>query len=258
MTPPTPALSPSQDVGPLTAVILLRRLALAWAGFLALMLVIDRLGLDFRLADIFYRLQGEGWTLKQHVLLETWLHRGGRTLSQWMGGSVILMLLASLMARPLHRWRCPLLYLFLAVAGSTIAVSTVKHLVPMEYPWDLARYGGDWPFIGLLTRRPAGMPDTACFPAGHASAGYAWIALYFCLRSVRPRLRWLGLATGLGLGLLFGVTQQLRGAHFLSHDLWTLMLCWTISATLASLLLPSPARELTTVTHSAHESSTHA
>jgi membrane-associated PAP2 superfamily phosphatase len=28
------------------------------------------------------------------------------------------------------------------------------------------------------------------------------------------------------LGLLFGFSQQLRGAHFLSHDLWTLAICW--------------------------------
>lgn len=257
MTPPIPALSSSRDITPLTASFPFR-LALAWAGFLILMLVIDRLGLDFRLADALYRLQGDDWTLKQHALLETLLHRGGRTLSQWMGGGVILLLLASLVARPLRRWRRPLLYLFLAVAGSTLAVSSVKHLIPMECPWDLARYGGDWPFVGLFTRRPAGMPDTACFPAGHASAGYAWIALYFFLRSVKPSLCWLGLAVGLGLGLLFGATQQLRGAHFLSHDLWTLMLCWTICAVLASQLLPPSTRLSMSTANSDHEASAHA
>lgn len=54
----------------------------------------------------------------------------------------------------------------------------------MECPWDLTRYGGDLPFVGLLERRPADMPDTACFPAGHASAGYAWLALYFFLAAI--------------------------------------------------------------------------
>lgn len=28
---------------------------------------------------------------------------------------------------------------------------------------------------------------------------------------------------------VFGAAQQLRGAHFLSHDLWTLATCWTVS-----------------------------
>ena len=31
-----------------------------------------------------------------------------------------------------------------------------------------------------------------------------------------------GLVDGTG----FGVAQQLRGAHFLSHDLWTAAICW--------------------------------
>lgn len=258
MLPPTLALSPPQDIARPTARQTLRRLALAWAAFLLLMLAVDRLGLDFRLADLLYGLQGDAWTLKAQPLLETWLHRGGRTLSQWLGGGVILLLLASLLLRPLRRWRRPLLYVFLAVAGGALAVSVIKQLVPMECPWDLTRYGGERPFIGLLTPRPAGMPDSACFPAGHASAGYAWIALYFVLGRVRPRLRWLGLAMGLGLGLLFGATQQLRGAHFLSHDLWTLMLCWTISFGLAQRLLPAPPPQPADTTRPAREATAHA
>jgi membrane-associated PAP2 superfamily phosphatase len=217
---------------------LLPRLALAWCGFIALMAVAHWLALDFRLADALYGLEGGEWALKDQVLLQDGLHRGGRTLSQWMGAGVILALLGSLPPTPLRSWRRPLLFLFLAVAGSTLAVSILKQLVSMECPWDLARYGGEWPFVGLLARRPEAMPDTACFPAGHASAGYAWLGLYFFLAATLPRWRWLGLATGLGLGFAFGITQQLRGAHFLSHDLWTLMLCWTISTALARWLLP--------------------
>lgn len=39
------------------------------------------------------------------------------------------------------------------------------------------------------------------------------------------------------LGLTFGITQQLRGAHFLSHDLWSAALCWAIAWETARLLL---------------------
>lgn len=52
------------------------------------------------------------------------------------------------------------------------------------------------------------------------------MALYFFLLATRPRWRWVGLAVGVSLGVLFGATQQLRGAHFLSHDLWTAVICW--------------------------------
>lgn len=204
------------------------------------------LDLDFRIADAIYHLQGSRWALQDHRLLQQVLHLGGRTLSQTMGGVVLIALLASLLPTSLRRWRRPLLFLFLAVAGSTLAVSILKSLVPMECPWDLTRYGGDLPFVGLLERRPADMPDTVCFPAGHASAGYAWLALYFFLAAVRPRWRWLGLATGLGMGLVFGFAQQMRGAHFLSHDLWAMMICLTVSIGLAGWLLKPQTTHLQT------------
>jgi len=28
---------------------------------------------------------------------------------------------------------------------------------------------------------------------------------------------------------VFGVSQQLRGAHFASHDVWTLTICWIVA-----------------------------
>ena len=31
-------------------------------------------------------------------------------------------------------------------------------------------------------------------------------------------------------GLVFGLAQQIRGAHYMSHTLWTAWLCWTVAA----------------------------
>jgi hypothetical protein len=75
----------------------------------------------------------------------------------------------------------------LAVLISTITVTVIKSLTHMDCPWDLVRYGGGKPFIGLFQARPVGMGKaTACFPAGHASGGYAWLSLYFFLCSRLP------------------------------------------------------------------------
>ncbi|MGC3875053.1 phosphatase PAP2 family protein [Halomonas sp. GXIMD04776] len=197
---------------------------------------------DFAVADWLYRWEGSAWTLKHHLITEAILHDGGRVESQTMGAIAIAGLIISTAWPSLRTWRRPLAYLVLSVLLSTLSISTLKQLVSMDCPWDLARYGGDLPFIGLFESRPANLPDTACFPAGHASAGYAWLALYFFFGAMLPRWRWLGLAIGLAMGVAFGVGQQLRGAHFLSHDIWTLMICWTISLLLAHLLLRSPTR----------------
>ncbi|RYE95440.1 MAG: hypothetical protein EOO41_05650, partial [Methanobacteriota archaeon] len=83
---------------------------------------------------------------------------------------------------------------------------------------------------------------SGCFPAGHASAGYAWVALYFCALALRPAWRMPALWMGIAAGLLFGIAQQLRGAHFLSHDLWSLAVCWGTALALYWVMLARPHR----------------
>lgn len=216
---------------------LLSRLCAMWCLFLVLIAFIYHYDIDFLFADQLFFLEGQHWALKHDVFTETVLHDGGRLLSETLGVIAISGFILCLLHPRLRRWRCATGYLVLSVLLSTVSVSVIKHSISMDCPWDLARYGGDLPFIGLFAARPAGLPDTACFPAGHASAGYAWLALYFFFQATWPRGRWPGLATGLLMGLIFGFAQQLRGAHFLSHDLWTLMICWTTSLLLAHVLL---------------------
>ena len=67
-----------------------------------------------------------------------------------------------------------------------------------------------------------------CFPAGHASTGFAFMGGFFALRTQAPGMAGLWLAVALAAGLLFGGVQQLRGAHFMSHTLWTAWLCWVV------------------------------
>ena len=57
------------------------------------------------------------------------------------------------------------------------------------------------------------------------------------------------LAGAMLAGFVFGLAQQVRGAHYLSHTLWTAWLCWTVAAgvdaavnqLIARKRLPAPA-----------------
>ena len=37
-----------------------------------------------------------------------------------------------------------------------------------------------------------------------------------------------------------GIAQQLRGAHFMSHDLWTAGICWVAAASVSLAFWPRP------------------
>lgn len=195
-------------------------------AFAVLVLWSTVLGGDQWLADRIYAWQGGQWQLRHDFITEQLIHRIGRDVSTmaWLA-----VLAAWIVARTRPGWgtlRRPLACLLVSIAASTALVAWVKSWSNMDCPWDLVRYGGAREYVSLFAMRPLGMSRGACFPAGHASGGYAWLALYFFLWSVRPRWRWLGLAVGMVAGLTFGISQQLRGAHFLSHDLWTLAICW--------------------------------
>lgn len=192
---------------------------------------------DFTVADALYRLEGSGWSLKNGLLTETILHKGGRGLSVLASLLVVFAWARSWKNPELATWRRPLGYLLAATLSAMALVSLIKHESGMDCPWDLVRYGGDRIFIGLLEMRPHSMPRAGCFPAGHASGGFAWVALYFFCRAAAPRWRYRALAGALVVGTAFGMAQQLRGAHFLSHDAWTLAICWFVSLVLYLLML---------------------
>jgi len=205
-------------------------------AFVAMQEAISRFSLDLRLADYWYRLEGGAWALRDHWLTSDLLHHGGRQLSFTLLGTVLLLLMLSWSHARLVRWRRPLAYLALATLTSVALVNLGKHLSHQDCPWSLVRYGGERLYHPLFGA-PAGSDSDGCFPAGHASAGYAWLALYFVCLNGLPTRRHLALLPGLLLGLLFGLAQQLRGAHFLSHDLWTLAICWFSSLVLYRWLL---------------------
>jgi membrane-associated PAP2 superfamily phosphatase len=196
------------------------------------------LGGDFWLADRIYHWGGQQWLLQDAWWTSSLMHRGGKNLSAAAAVCVLALLLYSRTKHHLIFLRKPLAYLLVTVVLSPSLVSALKHLTQLDCPWDLQRYGGLHPFIALFQTRPAELAQAMCFPAGHASAGYAWLGLYFFALQTAPKWRWHALVIALATGLAFGVTQQLRGAHFLSHDLVSLWLCWVVAVVLHEAMFP--------------------
>lgn len=230
---PSPPLSPAHG---------LARSRLVWLPLILFIPVAATLMAgngDQWLADQLYRWQGGRWALKDAWWTSQLIHKGGRDLTRAAALLVVLALLHSRLDNPRRPLGRPLLYLLLAVGLSTGIIALLKHGTHMDCPWDLERYGGQRPFIGLFQARPALPGHAACFPAGHAGSGYAWVALFFFMRKVDAQWRWPALLLALALGTVFGVGQQLRGAHFLSHDLWSLAISWTVASTLSLAMLES-------------------
>jgi membrane-associated PAP2 superfamily phosphatase len=63
-------------------------------------------------------------------------------------------------------------------------------------------------------------------PGGHSSSGFALVAVYFLMLGRSHKLARLALGGALLLGGVFAFGREARGAHFLSHDLWSAALVW--------------------------------
>jgi membrane-associated PAP2 superfamily phosphatase len=207
---------------------LLRHLYLPALPFLLLALALEYWSADLRVADWIYQASGASWSLRDAWLTRTLVHEGGRQLVAGLLLLLLLALISTYVRSSWQPWRRGLWYLLVSALLAGLAVNLLKRLTHVDCPWDLLRYGGEFPYQGLLEAHPHTFRTGACFPAGHASAGYAWLGLYYLARDSVPRWRNVALGSVLLLGLVFGIGQQLRGAHFVSHDLWTLGVCWAV------------------------------
>jgi membrane-associated PAP2 superfamily phosphatase len=192
---------------------------------LALVLAWDLSGLDLALA----RLAGgpDGFALRHDWLLTVLMHDAIRHAS-WLL-AVVLCLGVWWPMGPLTRATFSArLQLAVTTLAAACVVALLKGMSATSCPWDLSAYGGMTPYVPHWSAISDGGPGH-CFPAGHASSGFAFLGGFFAFRGETPGLARCWLATATAAGLLLGIGQQLRGAHFMSHTLWSGWLCWLVA-----------------------------
>lgn len=169
-----------------------------------------------------------GFIGRHNFWLEDILHDRAKQLVILLAVIAIAAFLVSLLPTRVRPWRRHLGYLVLALVLSTSIVTPLKTLTAMHCPWSLSEFGGEEHFSSLLAKRAPTEKPGRCWPAGHASTGFSLLALYFALRDRHPKMARIALVFALGLGSLFSLGRMMQGAHFLSHNLWTLLFDWLI------------------------------
>lgn len=224
MPSPQPTLtlppSPLKSLWPLLLFGYLIPLLLLLAG-----IFLNLSGADLHLAESISQLEGGKFAWQNSYGLAGIIHQDGRRLVVLLYVILLLVTLISLKSATLRPYRSAFVYLLASVTTSLLLISGLKTITTLPCPWSLQEFGGDLLWTNLSQVFDMSLPLQHCFPSGHASSGYSWIALGF-LAPLGSRAFWLGLIPGVLLGLLFGIGQQLRGAHFLSHDFFTLAICW--------------------------------
>jgi len=181
--------------------------------------------LDLKLAGAWYRLEGSEWALRNHWFTYHIMHHWGKRLIAAIGLTLLIMYAASWKVTGLRRWRWSLLFSVIAMIIVPSTVAILKRLSGVPCPWSVEEFGGNLPYLHTFQYLAAPAAGH-CFPAAHASSGFGLLALYFSFAPFIAKNRWLLLLPGLVIGFSFGLAQQLRGAHYLSHDLWSATIAW--------------------------------
>lgn len=118
-----------------------------------------------------------------------------------------------------------LIYILTATLLSMAVVSLMKTITVIACPWSLAEFGGTASYVHFWEMISSRYPDSSCFPAGHSSGGFALMSFFYSILLFNKKSAYIYLLPALFVGVAFGVVQQFRGAHFLSHDLMTIAVC---------------------------------
>ncbi len=80
-------------------------------------------------------------------------------------------------------------------------------------------------------------PAGKCWPGGHASTAFSLFAFYFYWNKQHPKFARIALLGTIFFGAALSISQTLRGAHFISHNIWTGLICWLVSLGLYKIML---------------------
>ena len=200
---------------------------------------------DIALQDYLYDFTKGEWLVDRFAWWPTFLFH---KLLKWLIIAFAASLLVRLIAakrRKLPAWLRPVpvreaLVVLLCLGLTPAIVGLGKKYTTVFCPWDIERYGGEQPYVKTWSSYDPAHPPKGCgqcWPAGHASGGFALVALATLATTRRGRM--LGTLTGLLAGSIMGGYQMLKGAHYTSDTLVTMLLAWIIHLALRRCLLPA-------------------
>lgn len=208
---------------------------LNWAVFSFVTLIIIVLEafprIDFSISSWFYDAQTRTFPLASDVLWRDWLHHKLRySLRPFQMLSVILWL-ASFFWEPLKKWRSTFLYFVLSSVVAAGLVAELKILTQRACPYQLTEFGGEATFYPLFSGVPE-IPGNKCWPGGHVLHAFTLFPLYFIAWRHGMNKTAIGiLIVVVAFGMLLNVTQIVRGHHFLSHNMWSMLIGWSVAMT---------------------------
>ncbi len=192
--------------------------------------------IDIVVQDSFYNFQTHHWILDWSLQPYKFIFYDGA--KRFLILFAVTLLIVSLIFRKkafVQQYKRGIIIILLSAIFVPSITGILKNNTNMPCPKNEIRYGGVYPKTAVWEKYPSDFkkPHTKCWPAGHASGGFALLSLFFFFK--RKRNRFIGLGIGLFAGWSTGLYKMLIGDHFLSHTVITMILAWLIVLVIAKI-----------------------
>lgn len=202
---------------------------------------IEHSALDLQLSQSVYQGNGQWWIDKDNRLWDALFYTGPKRLLIVLELYVLVVWIARLYSglnslahlrifAPLAKFKTKELSYFIGASlGVPLVVATLKAVTHVPCPAYLQHFGGTLAYMTIWQNMHLHLP-ARCFPAAHASAGFALYALAFVptFRQQSVYRHWMIIAAISVLGWMMGGYKILIGDHFFSHTLVSMLLAYSI------------------------------
>ena len=186
--------------------------------------------LDILIQNFFYNFESKSWLIdKNEPILKFFLYDGMKIFLIAIAVGILFSLIFLRKNKIIQEYKKGLIIVLLAAFFIPLFIGSLKAISNTPCPCNIVNFNGKYPDIKVFDSYPKDFvqPSKAkCWPAGHASGGFALMALFFLFKTPINQKR--ALIIGLVVGWSMGTYKMLLGDHFLSHTIITMMMAWLI------------------------------
>ncbi|WP_368029977.1 phosphatase PAP2 family protein [Arcobacter sp. s6] len=186
--------------------------------------------LDIFVQNFFYNFESKVWLIdKDEPILKFFLYDGMKVFLILIAVAILFSLVFLRKKKLIQEYKKGLIIVLLSAIFIPLMIGSLKAISNTPCPCNIVNFNGVYPDIKVFDSYPKDFvqPSKAkCWPAGHASGGFALMALFFLFKT--PINQKKALIGALIVGWSMGTYKMLLGDHFLSHTIITMIMAWLI------------------------------
>ncbi len=193
---------------------------------------------DVWVENLFYNSTTHTWLIdRDNKILKVIFYTGIKKLLIAIAVMMLFALMVFRNSKIIKEYKKGLVIVVLSAIFVPVIVGGLKAITNTPCPKNTDIYGGVYPEVKVLDSYPKNFHQkkrVKCWPAGHASGGFALLSLFFLFKSRKNKKRAIVLAMVIGWSM--GLYKMMIGDHYLSHTIVTMLLAWLIIIIIAKIL----------------------